>query len=157
MNQTGQSWQQELAAIDAEIDTLRQRLEAQRAELRTLQESGAVAPNKAEPTQPYRANFLSCKLDETGQRLCTLELRRESLAFKLRMIERLKQGCAWENLNTELGMSSAELSQRLGFAVLDPDQAAAFMSALLLQANSSSTGMDQPGTAGSASALSPRR
>jgi len=90
MNQTGQSWQQELAAINAEIDALKQRREAQQAELRHLQEPDAIAPNEPEPIQPYRANFLSCKLDETEQRLCTLELRRESLALKLRMIERLQ-------------------------------------------------------------------
>ncbi len=93
MNQTGQSWQQELAAINAEIDALKQRWEAQQAELRYLQEPGAAPsgePTEPEPIQPYRANFLSCKLDETGQRLCTLELRRESLALKLRMIERLQ-------------------------------------------------------------------
>ncbi len=82
MNQTGQSWQQELAAIDAEIDTLKQRREAQQAELRRLQESPATVLDESEPTQPYRANFLSCKLDETEQRLCTLELRREVLALK---------------------------------------------------------------------------
>ena len=76
MNQTEQSWRQELAEIDAEIDALRQRQNAQQAELRTLQELCSAVP-ESEPTKPYRANFLSCKLDETEQRLCTLELRKD--------------------------------------------------------------------------------
>ena len=82
MNPTEQPWQQELAEINAEIDTLKRRREAQQAELRRLQESHATLLDEIEPTQPYRANFLSCKLDETEQRLCTLELRREVLALK---------------------------------------------------------------------------
>ena len=71
MTQTEQSWRQELAEIDAEIEALRQRQKAQQAELRTLQELRSASP-ESEPTQSYRANFLSCKLDETEQRLCTL-------------------------------------------------------------------------------------
>ena len=82
MNPTEQPWQQELAAIEAEIDTLKRRREAQQAELRRLRESNATVLDESETTQPYRANFLSCKLDETEQRLCTLELRREVLALK---------------------------------------------------------------------------
>ena len=82
MNPTEQPWQQELAAIEAEIDTLKRRREAQQAELRRLQESNATLLDESETTQPYRATFPSCKLDETEQRLCTLELRREVLALK---------------------------------------------------------------------------
>ena len=82
MNPTEQPWQQELVAIAAEMDTLKRRREAQQAELRRLQEFDATVLNESERTQPYRANFLSCKLDETEQRLCTLELRRQVLALK---------------------------------------------------------------------------
>ena len=82
MNPTEQSWQQELAAIDAEIGALRQRQEAQQAELSRLQQANATASDQSGLIQPYRANFLLCKLDETEQRLCTLELRRKSLTSK---------------------------------------------------------------------------
>jgi len=83
MTQTEQSWRQELAEIDAEIEALRQRQKAQQVELRTLQDLRSATP-ESEPTKPYRANFLSCKLDETEQRLCTLELRKQALMLELR-------------------------------------------------------------------------
>ena len=83
MTQTEQSWRQELAEIDAEIEALKRRQKAQQVELCTLQDLRSAAP-ESEPTPPYRANFLSCKLDETEQRLCTLELRKQALTLKLR-------------------------------------------------------------------------
>ena len=54
MNPTEHSWQQELAAIEAEIDSLKQRREVQQAELRRLQESDATVLDESERTQPWR-------------------------------------------------------------------------------------------------------
>ncbi|MFO1433413.1 MAG: hypothetical protein U1F76_25505 [Candidatus Competibacteraceae bacterium] len=82
MNPTEQPWQQELATIEAEIDSLKRRREVQQAELHRLQESDTTVLDASETTRPYRANFLFCKLDETEQRLCNLELRRQVLALK---------------------------------------------------------------------------
>ena len=126
MSDIQSAWQQELDDIQHEITLLSQRRDARWTELCALQQAPVQSPatvadisvttTEITTTDPFRANFLLCKLDEDDQRRLRLELERDNLKFCLTALALHQRGADWPAVAAALAVSEVELQRRLDSA-----------------------------------------